>query len=133
MRDFYGLTQGRHWSNQEYYDKFNSLILTGKECGTTIGAHSEASNDILSDTAVDPNNPTKGESGHAIKTSTDCYLAVAFLLGSDHIHYGILIEEIKNEYLRNRNDSSKVKTYPTTIAEAYDYLCKYKKDPKNFA
>jgi hypothetical protein len=122
MKDFYNISQGRHRINQEYYDEFNSLVLTGEECGATIGAHPGAINDILADTAR-----------KATKTATDRYLAVAFLLSSDPVCYGMLMEEIENEYLRNRNDSSKVGTYPTTVAEAYDYLCNYKKDPKNLA
>ncbi len=133
MRDFYSLIQRKHQSNQEYYDEFNSLVLTGEECGATIGSHPGAINDVLSTTAVDARNPTNIERKEAIKIATDRYLAVAFLLGSDRIRYGILIEEIENEYLRNRIDSSKVGTYPTTVAEAYDYLCNYKKDPKNLA
>ena len=34
-------------------------------------------------------------------------------------------------FLRNKGASSSSGTYPTTVAEAYDYLCNYKKDPKN--
>jgi hypothetical protein len=37
--DFYNLTQGKHHSNQEYYDEFNSMVETAKENGVTIGAH----------------------------------------------------------------------------------------------
>jgi hypothetical protein len=73
------------------------------------------------------------ERTEAIKTATEQYLAVAFLIASDRTRYGILIEEIENEYLQNRNATSVVGTYPTTVAEAYDYLCNYKKDPKNLA
>jgi hypothetical protein len=56
---------------------------------------------------------------------------VAFLLGADKLRYGTLVEEIENEFLRNKGSSSTAGTYPTTVAEAYDYLCNYKKDPKN--
>jgi hypothetical protein len=45
--------------------------------------------------------------------------------------YGTLVEEIENEHLRNKGDSSRSGTYPKTVAESYDYLCNYKKDPKN--
>jgi hypothetical protein len=131
MRDFYGLSQGKHHSNQEYYDRLNSCILTGEECGATIGAHPGAINDNLSITANDLYNPTSAERAEAIKTATEQYLTVAFLLGSDRTQYGILIEEIKNEYLRNQNDSSMVGPYPTSAANAYDYLCNYKKDRKS--
>jgi lactam utilization protein B len=42
MCDFYHLTQGKHHSNQEYYDKFNSMVETAEESGVTIGAHPAA-------------------------------------------------------------------------------------------
>jgi hypothetical protein len=39
MSDFYNLTQGKHRSNQEYYDEFNSMVDTAEASGATIGAH----------------------------------------------------------------------------------------------
>jgi hypothetical protein len=33
MGEFYNLTQGKHRSNQEYYDEFNSMVLTAIESG----------------------------------------------------------------------------------------------------
>jgi hypothetical protein len=122
MRDFYNLSQGKHRSNQEYYDKFNLHVSTAKESGATIGPHPGGVTEVLNDTAADPDNPT------AIKTATNRYLAVAFLLGANRIRYGMMIEEIENEYLRNKDDTSKVGTYPRTVAEAYDYLCKQRQE-----
>jgi hypothetical protein len=133
MKDFYNLIQGKHRSNQEYYDEFNLHVLTAEESGATIGTHPAGVTDVLKDIAEDADYPTDDETAEAIKTATNRHLAVAFLLGADRIRYGTMIEEIKNEYLRNKNDSSKVGTYPTTVAEAYDYLCNYKKDPKILA
>ena len=134
MQDFYHLVQGKHRSNQEYYDEFNSLVLTAEDSGATIGSHPGAITDVLSTSVVDPNNPTSKETSAATKVATDRYLAVAFLLGADKMRYGTLVEEIENEYLRNKGSAaSKACTYPSSIAEAYDYLCNYKKDPKNLS
>jgi hypothetical protein len=130
MRDFYNLTQGKQRNNQEYYDEFNSMVLTAEESGATIGLHPGSINDIILNSAVDPQNPTEIEHVAATKKATDRYLAVAFLLGADPLWYGTLVEPIENEFLRNKGDSSKSGTYPTSVAEAYDYLCNYKKDPK---
>jgi hypothetical protein len=33
MREFYNLSQGKHPTNQEYYDKFNNLVAAVDECG----------------------------------------------------------------------------------------------------
>jgi hypothetical protein len=132
MLDFYGLSQGKHQNYQEYYDEFNSMVLTAKESGATIGAHPGDIQEALKIDAIDANNPSDVERIAATKTATDRYLAVAFLLGADKLRYGTLVEEIENEYLRNKGNSSTAGTYPTTMAEqAYDYLCNYKKDPKN--
>jgi hypothetical protein len=133
--DFYNLSQGKHRSNQEYYDKFNLHVSTAKESGATIGTHPGGVTEVLNDTAADPDNPTNLEREEAIKHSaTNRYLAVAFLLGANRIRYGMMFEEIENEYLRNKDvTSKKVVTYPRTVAKAYDYLCNYKKDPEILA
>ncbi len=132
MVDFYSLAQGKHRSNQEYLDEFNSMVITAEESGATIGTHPGGVTEALKNgAAVDADNPTDPERDAAIKSTTDRYLAVAFLLGADRFRYGTLVEEIENEYLRNKGGSNSAGTYPTTVAEAYDYLCNYKKDPKN--
>jgi hypothetical protein len=109
------------------------MVLTAEESGATIGAHPGGIQEALYNKAIDANNPSHVERTAATKTATDRYLAVAFLLGADKLCYGTLIEEIENEYLGNKGNSSTVSTYPTTAAEAYDYLCNYKKDPKNLS
>jgi hypothetical protein len=68
-----------------------------------------------------------------VTVATDRYLAVAFLIRADKLRYGTLIEEIENEFLGNKGSSNSAGTYPKTVAEAYDYLCHYKKDPRNLS
>jgi hypothetical protein len=102
MLNFYGLSQGKHRNNQEYYDKLNSIVLTAEESGATIGAHPGGIQEALNIDAIDANNPSDVEQTTATKTATDRYLAVAFLLGADKLRYGTLVEEIENEYLRNK-------------------------------
>jgi hypothetical protein len=131
MKDFYSLGQGKHRSNQEYLDECNTMVTTSKESGATIGSHPGGITRILTQTAKDAANYTDVEQNAALKTATDQYLAVAFLVGADRTRYGTLVEEIENEYLRNKGSSSSAGTYPTTVPEAYDYLCNYKKDPQN--
>ena len=133
MRDFYNLIQGKHRSNQEYYDEFNSMVETAEESGVTIGPHPAGITECLTAIAANIDNPTTPEKFASIQLATQRYLSVAFLLGADRVRYGTLIEEIENEFLRNKGTSSSAGTYPTTIAEAYDYLCNYKKDPKNLS
>jgi hypothetical protein len=131
MHDVYNLTQGKQRSNQEYYDEFNSTVNTAEESGATIGNHPGGVAKIITLIAVDTDNPTDVEQALAVQAATQWYLAVALLLGADTTRYGTLIEEIENEFLCNKGNTSTADTYPTTVSEAYDYLCNYKKDPKN--
>jgi hypothetical protein len=85
----------------------------------------------MNSSAVNPQNPTPEEYNAAMKIATSRYLAVAFLLGANKMRYGTLVEEIKNKGLCNKDNSSRSQTYPKTVAKSYNYLCDYKKDPKN--
>jgi hypothetical protein len=58
-------------------------------------------------------------------------MAVAFLLGADQVRYGMMIEEIENKYLQNWDELSKVGSYPLTVANVYEYLENYKRNPRN--
>jgi hypothetical protein len=98
-----------------------------------MGTHPGGVTEALNSPAVKADNPTDAERDTAIKSTTDRFLAVAFLLGADCFRYGTLVEEIENNYLRNKGGSSSAGTYPTTVAEAYNYLCNYKKDPENLS
>ena len=109
------------------------MVLTAEDSGVSVGAHPAAIQEVLNLKAVDPDNPTTDERALATKTARDQYFAVAFLLGADKLRYGTLVEEIENKYLQNKGNLSTAGTYPTTASEAYDYLCSYKKDPKNLS
>jgi hypothetical protein len=110
------------------------MVKTANKSGATISAHPAGINDVLATLAVDADNPTPKEMSEAIKTASKRYLAVAFLLGSDKTRYGLLVKEIGNEFLRflrNKVSSSTSGTYAMLVAEAYDYLCNYKKAKKH--
>jgi hypothetical protein len=110
MRDFYSLFQGKHHSNQNYYNEFNILVLLAEESGAKFGTHPGAVAEILANVADDPAHPTDAKRTEAIKSATNRYLAVAFLLGADRTRYGTMIAEIQNEYLRNRDSTSTIGT-----------------------
>jgi hypothetical protein len=131
MREFYQLAQGKHHTNHEYYDEFNNVVAAVDDCGAMIAMHPTIYQEVLSEIVVDPANPTANEKSEAQKVGRERYLAVTFLLGADSIRYGMMIEEIENECLRNRDESSKVGSFPLTIANAYEYLENYKKNPRS--
>jgi hypothetical protein len=128
---FYNIAQGKR-SNQEFYDEFNNLVAAVGECGARLGKHQTIYREVISEIAQDDTNPKPEEKTKAHSSlSREQYLAVAFLLGANQNRYGLLLEEIENEYLRNREESSKVRSYPLTVADAYEYLENYKKNPRN--
>jgi hypothetical protein len=86
---------------------------------------------VLKEIAADADNLTDDEIEEAEHVSKERYLAVAFILDADRTRYGIMLDKIENKYLRNRDQSSKVGSYPTTVADAYEYLENYKNNPKN--
>jgi hypothetical protein len=61
MHDFYSLSQGKHQNNQEYYDEFDSMVLTAEESGATIGAHPGGIQEALYIEAIHANNPSDVE------------------------------------------------------------------------
>jgi Zinc knuckle len=57
--------------------------------------------------------------------ATERYFAVAFLLGSDRVRFGKLIEDLENSHLQGQNN------YPKTVQDAYTLLVNWKQDPRN--
>jgi hypothetical protein len=125
------LAQGKHCTNHKYYNEFINLVAAVNDCGAMIAMHPTFYQEVLSKIVVNPVNPTANEKSEAQKVGQERYLAVAFLLGADSIRYGMMLEEIENEYLRDCDKLSKVGSYPLTIANAYKYLKNYKKNPRN--
>jgi hypothetical protein len=61
MSDFCNLIQGKHRSNQEHCDEFNSMIDAAEASGATIGAHPGGASEISNTMARDANNPSKAQ------------------------------------------------------------------------
>ena len=61
---------------------------------------------------------------NAKQTAKQEYLAVAFLLAADRNRYGILIQDLENEFTQG------VDKYPKTLTDAYYLLLNWKHDPK---
>jgi hypothetical protein len=77
-----------------------------------IGMHPTIYKEVLSKTSKDVVNRTTSKQAEARMIGKEIYLAVAFLLGADQVRYGMMIEEIENKYLQNRDELSKVGSYP---------------------
>mmetsp|Transcript_6154 Transcript_6154/g.8899 ORF Transcript_6154/g.8899 Transcript_6154/m.8899 type:complete len:160 (-) Transcript_6154:953-1432(-) len=80
MREFYSLSQGKHRSNQQYYDEFSTLWSAAKDCGVGIGNHPGGTQETLQEIAVDPRNPTDEERELAKKSPRNNTLPLPFCL-----------------------------------------------------
>jgi hypothetical protein len=60
-----------------------------------------------------------------MKSSQEQYLAVAFLLGSNHYRYGKLIENLESDYTQGQDK------YLKTVTAAYGLLTNGKQDARN--
>ena len=52
-------------------------------------------------------------------------LTISLLVGSDHAHYGKLLEDLENDFTQGRDN------YPTSLQQAYSLLVHWKQDPQN--
>ena len=61
MREFYLMTQGKHQSNQEYFDAFNTLSEEIEDAGAQIGVHPSLIYSVREEICADLDNPTENE------------------------------------------------------------------------
>jgi hypothetical protein len=61
LREFYSMSQGKHRTNQEYYDEFNNLVAAVDELGAMIARHPTLYNEVLLELSVNSQNHTDDE------------------------------------------------------------------------
>ena len=89
------MTQGKHQSNQEYFDAFNMLSEGIEDAGAQIGIHPSLIDSVREEICADLDNPTPDEEKTASSLAQQQYLAVAFRRAADKGRYGLLIENIE--------------------------------------
>ena len=95
MHEFYLMAQGKHQSNQEDSDAFNTLSKGIDYAGAQIGIHPSLIESVREEICVDLLNPTSDEEMIASSMAQQHYLDVAFLRASDKLRYGLLVENIE--------------------------------------
>jgi hypothetical protein len=126
-RRFYNLIQNKHMTCQTYLDKFQNCVEVIEHCGGNIGTDVGLVNETLS-TASPPisrSTATPGELQAAEDYTREKFLACAFILGSDRIRYGKLVEDLENDY------TQRVDKFPKTIVDSYSLLLHWKQNPRN--
>ena len=79
---------------------------------------------VLRSQGININNATDKQEEAAELEGIQCYVALAFLMGSDRNRYGHLLEKLENDFTAGNNN------YPKTLTDAYNMLLEWKDDPR---
>jgi hypothetical protein len=110
--------QDRHLTCQQYHESFKNNVNVIEYCSGVI------SND---DTGlVDAELISTGLTlQNAEDAARERVPACAFLLGSDQVCYGKLLEDLENDYTQGTDN------YLSSLQQAYSLLVHWKQDPRN--
>jgi hypothetical protein len=112
-------------TTQQYHIQFQNTVDVIKHSGGNIGDDLGVEQMVLADKKKEKGSMTGAEKIALADEVEQRTLAVAFILCSDHLRFGKLIEDMENEYLQGNNK------YPTTINAAYHLLANWKQDPRH--
>jgi hypothetical protein len=116
-RRFSLMSQGRQSTVQEYLEQWMNHVDVIKLVEANI-----APDEGIAKELAGPGNAVTVD--HRVET-TERYFAVAFLLGSNRVWFGKLIEDLENSHLQGQNN------YPKMVLDAYSLLVNWKQDPRN--
>jgi hypothetical protein len=118
-RQFYLIKQDRHVPNNIYMDQFRNNTNVIEHIGCIIGEEPTLLKIELDKQGLTATGASADEMEDATDVAKQQYLAIAFLAGADRAHYGKLLNELENSYLKGRDE------YPTTLNAAYNLLVHY--------
>ena len=121
-RQFFLLSQGRNTVG-EYYDQFKNQTDILSHIGAGIGNDMAIMRQVLRSQDINVDEATDAQEEAAETEGTPLYLALAFLMGSDHSRFRRLLEKLENDFTAG-NDN-----YPKTLTDAYNMLLEWKDDP----
>jgi hypothetical protein len=123
---FYTQYQGAKLSTADYYTQFLNSIAVIRHSGGNIWNDEGVETMILAEMKKENKD---GMTDIEKKTIADDVeersMAVAFILGSDRLRFGKLVEDMENSYLQGNNK------YPTTVVGAHHLLANWKQDPRH--
>ena len=94
------------------------------QIGAGIGDDMAIMRQVLRSQDINVDEATDAQEEAAKTEGTQWYLALAFLMGSDHSRFGCLLEKLENDFTAG-NDN-----YPKTLTNAYNMLWEWKDDPR---
>jgi Zinc knuckle len=121
-RRFYTFSQDRNMTCQVYLERFKNQVDVIEHCGGFTSESGIVEKMLPRRVTMATASPIELEV--ATKKAKERYLAVAFVLGSDRVRYGKLIEDLENSFIQGDDK------YPTELTEAYNLLLHWKQDPR---
>jgi len=122
-RTYYNLKQTLDMSCQEYFERVRNIVEVIKSLGGSLCDDMHL---------VDERPMPRPANGYTDQQYTGARvrilnktIAYGILVRADHGHYGKLIKEVENAFLKGNND------YPTTPTEAYNLLVNYQNYSNN--
>lgn len=128
-RRFYTFSQQK-LTCREYFERFKNIVEVIESNGARIGDDDHLMQSYLTEKYLNFVPPVTIANAPRVvltvawKAAKEQYLATAFLLGADRNRYGLLIQDIKNQYLQG------VDKYLKTPIEAYHLLTRWSNNPK---
>ena len=110
MRRFYMFKQDKFMDNSSYLEKFRTIVEVCEATGAEVGAFRSLAEDIIRAAGEDPDMASADDIEAATILGQDQYQAVAFLLLSDRVRYGKMLEDLQNGYLKGDTD-----IFPTIV------------------
>jgi hypothetical protein len=122
---FYQFSQDQHMMCQQYHETFRNNVDIIEYCGGVLSKDTglvDTELTLMGLTCAMANNDKLQDAKDA---AWEQVLACAFLLGSDRVCYGKLIEDLENNFTQG------VDNYLPTLHQAYTLLVHWKQDPRN--
>jgi hypothetical protein len=109
------VSQTRYMSDSEYLEKFRTQLDVLKAAGGEVCQHPGLLKDELERAqATDP--PTQQETADATSSARKRFEGTLFLMKSNQVKYGRLVQELANDYNKGRD------SYPETLTGAYEMM-----------
>ena len=106
-QQFYVFKQEKNVMVEDYYEQFNNILKVIETCGANLGEDDGVMQKVLKSQGIDPNGAMAEQEEQAEELGKEWYFALAFLMGSDHTHFGHLLENLENEYTHGHNNYPK--------------------------
>jgi len=125
IRRFYLINQGRFDSCQAYMDRYDNGMRVMQHIGGKLPIYPSLVDADLEQNGLDRETATEAEIAASEKRATERQMAMGFILGSDRLRFGKLIEDLENQHTQG------MKSFPQTLSDAFILLNNWKNNPRN--